>query len=142
MKIATCAFFLFCVAGVCGAQTQPGLCPRHIETPFYPPIAKMAHVTGKVIVAVTLNADGKVSHAKVTNHDNFVKLLGANAVENIRHWTFVPPPTAPYTETVTYDYEMPPSLKMQEIRVSYDLPDLVRILAGPPLLETTQPTKQ
>lgn len=141
MKIATGVFLLFCVAGVCSAQTQPALCPRHIETPFYPQIAKMAHVMGKVIVAVTIDADGRVSDAKVINHDNFVKLLSANAVENIRHWTFVRPPTAPYTEAVTYDYEMPPSLKMQEIQVSYDLPDLVRILAGPPMLETTRSTK-
>ncbi|MGB7669234.1 MAG: energy transducer TonB, partial [Candidatus Acidiferrales bacterium] len=105
MRLAICSFLLFCLAGTCAAQVQPALCPRHIETPFYPQIALMAHVTGKVIVAVTIAADGKISDAKVINHDNFVKLLGANAVENIRHWTFVRPPTAPYTEAVTYDYE-------------------------------------
>ncbi|MGB6484163.1 MAG: TonB family protein [Candidatus Acidiferrales bacterium] len=141
MRLMMCSLLLLCLAETCVAQVQPALCPRHIETPFYPLIALMAHVTGKVIVAVTIASDGKVSDAKVINHDNFVKLLGANAVESIRHWTFVRPPTAPYTEAVTYDYEMPASLKMQETRVSYDLPDLIRILAGPPLLQTSQSTK-
>ena len=69
------------------------------------------------------------------------QLLQDSAIENVQHWTFVKPPTAPYTEVVVYDYEADPSLppsggakRMSVItKVLFDLPDHVRILTNVPI---------
>jgi outer membrane biosynthesis protein TonB len=47
--------------------TQEKSCPRHIEPPRYPPIARAAHVSGSVVVKLTIRSDGKVSDASVVN---------------------------------------------------------------------------
>jgi TonB family protein len=113
------------------------LCPKHIETPSYPAIARAAHVTGKVVLALTINAEGNVIEAKVTNG---AAMLGESALDNIRHWTFTKPPTAPYTQTIVYDYEIDDSLPADDgshpiVKVSYDLPDRVMILTNSRLAE-------
>lgn len=135
---------LFCLARICGAQTQPALCPRHIEPPFYPGIAQMAHESGKVIMEITINADGKVEDARVANKNaESVKLLTPYSLQNIRSWTFVKPPTAPYIETITYDYEeTDASGKVRGPQVIFDLPDLVTIWAGLLNLQTSQSAKR
>lgn len=128
MRIPALICLVFCSAISCFAQSQQPLCPRHIETPTYPPIARGAHVSGKVILKITIDADGKVSDAEVTNTG--VNLLRQGAIDNVRQWTFEKPPVAPYTETLTFDYELVPQLGMPS-KATFDLPDHVTIVAGP-----------
>jgi TonB family protein len=135
---------VLCLAGVCGAQTQPALCPRHIETPVYPQIARMAQLSGKILLAVTIDADGKVQDARVASSETsetFVKLVGSSAINNVRHWTFAKPPTAPYTETLVYDYQIDRRTSGGGTTVSFDLPERVTILSDLPILSTTQSKK-
>ncbi|HXQ26826.1 MAG TPA: energy transducer TonB [Candidatus Acidoferrales bacterium] len=131
-----CLFLSF--VGSCLGQTQEALCPKHIEAPVYPPIARAAHVTGKVVLTVTIDADGNVSDAKPTNSAGSVRLFKDSAIDNIRHWTFPKPPVTPYTEVVTYEYEFDQSLAPASgkknlpsvTKVAFDLPDRVTILTN------------
>jgi TonB family protein len=129
------AFLSLFLAGVCFGQTQEVLCPRHIETPSYPPLARTAHITGEVILAVTIGSDGNVTDAKVTTDTKSNAVLLPGAIDNIRHWTFAKPPTAPYTQTIVYDFEFDGSLPGDDghhpiTKVTFDLPDRVTISAN------------
>ncbi|MGB6484050.1 MAG: TonB family protein [Candidatus Acidiferrales bacterium] len=144
MKLAKLACLVFGLAGTCFAQ-EP-LCPRHIETPSYPAIARMANVTGKVALQVTIGADGEITHIGFANTDKRSRILEASASENLRHWTFAKPPSAPYSETITYDYEFDLSLPPYDgspsrpviTKVSFDLPDRVIIVTNGMMVEPSQ----
>ena len=134
MSIRTFGLLLFFFAGTCFGQVGEPLCPNHIETPVYPPIARTAHVTGKVSVALTINADGKVADVKATTTESNVPashLLEAMTVTNIRRWTFAKPRIAPYKQTIVYDYEIDKSAPLDSpTKVSFDLPERVTIVAS------------
>jgi TonB family protein len=135
----------FLLALSCMSQTQQPLCPKHIETPTYASIAKFAHISGTVVLTLTIDADGKVSDVKVTNEDErFAKLLGIVAVANIRLWTFAKPQSAPYKQNITYDFQLDDKLPLAGVNdypdvtfVTYDLPDRVTIRANNHVLETS-----
>jgi TonB family protein len=125
----------------CFGQTQPAICPKHIEAPAYPQLARQTHLTGGVTLSVTIDADGKVQHiatiaGKTSQHAH--RVLQDSAVENMQHWTFNKPPSSPYTEVIVYDYEIDPTLPASggpqrlpvTINVVFDLPDRVRILTN------------
>jgi TonB family protein len=145
MKKLMCSGFLpFLLALSCMDQTQQSICPKHIETPTYPAIARTAHVSGIVALTLTIDADGKVSDVKVTNEDErFVKLLERSAVDNIRLWTFTKPQSAPSKQNVTYDFQLDDKLPLAGVNnyplvtlVTYDLPDRVTIRANSQVIDT------
>jgi hypothetical protein len=88
---------------------------------------------GKVVLTLSLDADGKVSDVKVANEDEKgIGPLRLAATENIRLWTFAKPPVAPYTQTIVYDFEFDPSLPADDgnhsiVKVTFDLPDRIAI---------------
>ena len=108
-------------------------------------IAILAHVSGTVVLAVTIDADGKVSDVKVTNEDErFVRFLEGSAVANIRLWTFAKSQSAPYKQNITYDFQLDDKLPLAGVNnypdvtyVTYDLPDRVTIRANNHVLETS-----
>ena len=136
----------FLLAFSCMSQNQQTLCPKHIETPSYGALAKIAHVSGRVVLAVTIDADGKVSDVKVTNEDEgFVKFLEAGAVANIRLWSFAKPQSATYRQNITYDFQLDDKLPLAGLNnypdvsyVTFDLPDHVTIRANNHVLETSR----
>jgi TonB family protein len=138
-------FFWLSLASSCVAQTTPErLCPKHVEPPTYPSIARTAHITGKVILELTLDADGKVKEVKVVNeNDKWVGLLKLTAIDNVRLWTFAKPPRAAFTQTVVYDFELDDSLPGEGgpsslpaiTKVTFDLPDRVTISANVPFID-------
>jgi TonB family protein len=141
---------LFFIAAACFGQIQGGLCPKHIETPQYPPLARQTHITGKITLTVTVDADGRVKHVEAVT-DNQVQraqpLLQDSAVENMQHWTFAKPSFAPYTQVIVYDYEfdatLPPSRGPSSLpsitKVTIDLPDHVKILINEEIIEPAKP---
>jgi TonB family protein len=139
----------FWLVGRCLGQSQAPPCPKHIETPAFPPIARAAHVTGIVVLSVTIGADGSVSEAEVTNSGKSAAFLKSYAIENIRHWTFTKPTSAPYIATIAYDYEFDPALppsggpsSLPTIeKVIFDLPDRVTLLTNLRIIDTSQSTK-
>jgi TonB family protein len=141
LMLSGCLPFLFTFS--CMSQTQQPLCPKHIETPTYPPAARYAHVSGTVVLTLTIDADGKVSDVKVTNeNERFAKLLGVGAVSNVRLWTFAKPQSAPFKQDVTYDFQLDDKLPLAGVNhnpdvtfVTYDLPDRVTVRANNHVVE-------
>jgi Gram-negative bacterial TonB protein C-terminal len=132
LMLSGCLPFLLALS--CMSQTQQPLCPKHIETPTNSSIARTAHVSGTVVMTLTIDADGKVSHVKVTNeNEQFVKLLERTAITNIHLWTFAKPPSAPFKQSIAYDFrlddKLPPASNDNPIvtYVTYDLPNRVTI---------------
>lgn len=115
------------MAATCFAQSSPALCPRHIEAPVYPAVARTADVTGKVPLRVTSDENGKVIKAELAPGTKPNQVLDDAAIENVRHWTFAKPPAAPYVETMVYDNEFDDSLPMGGQDVTFDLPDHVTL---------------
>src|SRR5271170_8132371 len=71
MKKLICAGLLpFLLAFPCMSQTQESLCPKHIETPEYASIARTAHISGVVVMTLTIDAEGKVSDVKVRSESD------------------------------------------------------------------------
>jgi TonB family protein len=147
-KPALLLLFICLLEGGSG-KTQQDLCPRHIETPTFPPIARTAHVTGKITLKVTIDADGKVTNvesAADTSVQQTHPLLQKSAAENMQHWTFANPTSSPHSQTIVYDYEFDPSLPAEggpsylpEItRVTFDLPDHVTIRTNLRIIDTSQ----
>jgi protein TonB len=59
----------------------------HHVAPEYPAIARLAHVSGVVILEALIREDGSVSEVKVLRS---VPLLDAPAVDAVRQWRFTP----------------------------------------------------
>lgn len=141
--LSACLPFLLALS--CTSQTQQPLCPKHIETPTYSQLARTAHVSGTVVLTLTIDADGKVSDVKVTNEDErSVKLLAIGAVTNVRLWTFTKPQFAPFEQNITYVFQLDDKLPLAGVNnypsvtiVTYDLPERVMIRANNHVLETS-----
>ena len=63
--------------------------------PVYPELARRMHVGGKVVLLITVQADGTVSATKVESGH---ALLGPAAQEAVAHWRFAPGPEASESE--------------------------------------------
>jgi len=147
-RLALFGLLIWLTAG-CSANTRQPLCPKHIETPDFPPIARTAHLTGKITLTIAIDADGGVKTVDATP-DNPVEgarlLLQKYAIENIRHWTFAKPSSAPYIQTIVYDYEFDPSLPAEGgasslpaiTKVNFDLPDHVAILTNGRMIDASK----
>jgi hypothetical protein len=146
MRSAAATLIVLFWTAACVAQANQPLCPKHIETPSYPAIAQTAHVSGIVTLTLTIDAEGNVEDAKAISNvspPRYARLLELPAITNVRHWTFVKPPSAPYEETIVYEYQFDDS-EHRGITDSFDLPDHVTIFAQPMLVEPdqTMPTKK
>ena len=141
------------LGGGLSVGTQRPILPQHIETPGYPPIGRTAHLMGKVTLTVMIDENGNVQNAEVAKDNSTQQahlILQKYAIENVRHWTFEKPPSAPYSETIVYDFEFDPSLPDQGsptkprghcftpsiAKVTFDLPDRVTILTNIETLNT------
>jgi TonB family protein len=122
------------------AQSNQPLCPKHIETPVYPAIAQTAHVSGIVTLTLTIDAEGNVKDARASSKVSSLSLsylLERPALANVRHWTFAKPPSAPYEQTIVYDFRLDGSARNGTF-VSFDLPDRVTVWSEPALIEPDQ----
>jgi TonB family protein len=75
---------------LCAAPAFAGNVHRAVVTrvaPVYPELARRMHVTGKVMLMVTIQADGSVSATKVESGH---ALLTAAAEDAVRRWHFAP----------------------------------------------------
>jgi TonB family protein len=124
------------LVGGCSLNSHPPLCPRHIETPIYPSLARQVRITGKITLTVTMDADGTVKNVEASTNDprrEKFPILQKSAIENMQHWTFARPPFAPYQQMSEYDYiideSLPPQVAASTVttKVSYDLPERVSI---------------
>ncbi len=125
---------VFWLAGPCLGQT---LCPRHIETPLYPPTAQVARMQSKVTLKVTIDADGNVTNVEEADDaaHQAASVLRKSAIENMQHWTFEKLAAAPVAQVIVYEYKFDSSLPINDhqnpvTKVNIDLPDRVTILSN------------
>jgi hypothetical protein len=79
MKATLVAAVMLLLSTGCFAQTS--LFPRHVVTPQYSQIARMVHVSGEVVLLVTIAGDGTVIDAKRVSGPPLFELP---AIENVR----------------------------------------------------------
>jgi TonB family protein len=82
-----------CASAAFAAPAQRAVVSR--VTPAYPELARRMHVTGKVVLLVTIQADGKVSATKVESGH---ALLAPAAQDAVSRWRFAPAPEASESE--------------------------------------------
>jgi TonB family protein len=63
-------------------------------SPIYPELARRMHISGLVVLQVTIQPDGKVSDAKVQSGH---ALLAPAAEDAVRQWHFAPGPDSTQT---------------------------------------------
>lgn len=140
-----CVALLFWASASCMGQT---VCPKHIETPAYPPVAAAARVQAKVTLRVTLDGEGNVTKAEVADDlaHRANRILQESAIDNIRRWTFEKPPSAPFTLVIVYEYRMDGSLPVNNhnpiTKVNIDLPDHVTIFHNEMVVNPAQGKKK
>jgi TonB family protein len=82
----------FCARAV-AAPTPRAIVSR--VSPAYPELARRMHVSGKVVLLVTIQADGKVSGTKVESGH---ALLAPAAQDAVSRWRFAPGPETSESE--------------------------------------------
>jgi TonB family protein len=86
------------VLSLCAGTTFAAKLHRAIlskVTPTYPELARRMHVSGKVVLRVTIDADGRVSGTKVESGHALLVQAAQNAVS---HWRFAPSTEASESE--------------------------------------------
>jgi TonB family protein len=68
----------------CSGHAPEVLSPKHIETPAYPVLPRVARIMGKVKLALTIDADGNVKSAEATTDNSGHKLLVESAIQNVK----------------------------------------------------------
>ncbi len=84
--------------GICAGVAFAAPTARAIVSrvsPAYPELARRMHVSGKVVLLVTIQADGKVSATKVESGH---ALLAPAAQDAVSRWRFAPNPEASESE--------------------------------------------
>jgi len=94
-------FFSLPLLGQSGSTAVPVL--HGAALPLYPPIAKAAHVTGKVILRATVK-DGQVVKTDVLSKldPSGQRFLETSTVENLKTWHFAADVNGVFTVTYTY----------------------------------------
>ena len=85
--------FFICTSAAHTAITHRAIVSR--VSPTYPELARRMHVTGKVVLLVTIQPDGTVSATKVESGH---ALLAPAAQDAVSRWRFAPNPEASETE--------------------------------------------
>ena len=81
------ASLALCISSAFAAPTHRAIISR--VSPAYPELARRMHVFGKVILLVTIDADGKVIATKVESGH---ALLAPAAQDAVSRWRFAPNP--------------------------------------------------
>jgi TonB family protein len=84
---------VLCAGTAVAAPTHRAIVSR--VSPAYPELARRMHVSGKVMLLVTIQPDGTVSGTKVESGH---ALLAPAAQDAVSRWRFVPNPEASESE--------------------------------------------
>jgi outer membrane biosynthesis protein TonB len=90
-------------------------------------------MSAEVTLTLTIDADGKVKFVEVTtNHPEIksIEVLANYAVQNVQKWTFSKPASAPFRQSIIYDYKLDKNFPGPGFTVDFDLPDRVTISAN------------
>jgi len=97
------------------------------EAPLYPPLARMAKITGTIEVRFTVKGGEVVATEAKSGHP----FLVSATTENIKTWHFPPEANGTFTATFVYRLEGDETPTMQNPKIEMQLPTFVRITAAP-----------
>ncbi len=97
---------------VIGQLTPPAILSK--PAAVYPPIARAAHISGTVILQITVSPAGKVISLKTVSGPPM--LVGA-AQDSVRKWTYKPLPTE-QTFQVSVDFTLPPPINPNDEKIA------------------------
>ncbi|MEJ2144811.1 MAG: energy transducer TonB, partial [Acidobacteriota bacterium] len=98
------------------------------EIPLYPPIARSAHITGTVVIEVTVER-GSVTGARLTSESN--PYLANPSLANVKAWQFQPEDRTTFLVEYVYQIRGEETLLPENPRVELDLPCRVKVTASP-----------
>ncbi len=110
---------------------------KHLEPPYYPPLARQTRVHGTVVMKVKIGTDGRVHGIESESMDTpkaAFAMLKDHAEKNIKTWTFGCvgcSPDAPFEHIIKFEYVLDNNLPESTSNVAMDLPDEVKMSTGP-----------
>jgi hypothetical protein len=122
-------------------EKQPIVYVKHLEPPYYPPLARMTRVHGTIVMKLRIGADGKVLAIESESSDavkSGFTILKDDAEKIIKTWTFGCagcPPGAPFDHTIKFNYVLDDNATPSTSSVVMNLPDEVTMSTGPVLID-------
>ena len=127
--------FLFAASGFAQTTTKPTNAGAtrypvltHAEMPIYPRVPLTAHISGTVIIQVTVE-HGSVTNAQVQSSDS--PFLSNPAVENVKTWQFEPNADSTFVVKYVYQIKGKGTPLLENPKVEIELPHLVTVTARP-----------
>ena len=129
-------------------RKQPIVYVKHLESPArYPPLARQARLTGRIVIKLTIAADGTVLKTESSVGDKNTTgfdVLKDDAERIVKAWTFGCrgcPPNVPFEHTIKFIYRQEDSLTAPGLRVEMNLPDEVTITTNSDQCDHCPPAK-
>ncbi len=123
-------------------EKQPIIYVKHLEPPYYPPLARMTRTHGTIVIKLKIGADGELlaieSESSDTTKSAFT-IFKEDAEKIIKTWTFGCvgcPPDGPFNHTIKFKYILDDSAAPSTSKTVMDLPDEVTMSAGPIIINT------
>src|SRR6266571_2908050 len=117
-------------------EKHPIVYVRHLEPPYYPPLARMTRLHGTIVMKLKIGADGKVltieSESSDTTKTAFT-IFKDDAEQIIKTWTFGCvgcPLGSPLDHTIKFNYVLNDDAPLNTSKVVMDLPDEVTLSVG------------
>lgn len=118
-------------------EKQPIIYVKHLEPPYYPPLARQTRVHGTVVMKLKIGADGRILGIESEPLDTpkaAFAMLKDHAEGNIKTWTFGCvgcSPDVPFEQIIKFAYVLDYNLPDYTSSVAMDLPDKVTMSTGP-----------
>jgi hypothetical protein len=129
-------------------RKQPIVYVKHLESPArYPPLARQARLTGRIVIKLTIAADGTVLKTESSVGDKNTTgfdVLKDDAERIVKAWTFGCrgcPPNVPFEHTIKFIYRQEDSFTTPGLRVEMNLPDEVTITTNSDQCDHCPPAK-
>jgi hypothetical protein len=111
------------------SQPPTDLRLEHADVPFYPPMARIADITGTVQIEVTIK-NGVMAITEVKSPAP--PILVNATLENLKTWKFASDANAAFRITYIYEVEREGTASPGNPRIEMQLPNLIKITAQPP----------
>ena len=114
-------------------EKRPLIYVKHLEPPYYPPLARVTRIQGTVVMMLKLGADGKVLTIEESSDPmkRVSTILRNDAEKNVKTWEFAEHSTI--TFSVTYRFRLTKNSSQGFIRetVILRLPTEIEVLSPP-----------
>ena len=117
-------------------EKRPLIYVKHLEPPYYPPLARVTRIQGTVVMMLKLGADGKVLTIEESSDPmkRVSTILRNDAEKNVKTWTFGCvgcAPGASFEHTIKFNYILDDNAALNRSKVVMDLPDEATMSIGP-----------